>query len=230
MINEDPFKKKISLLQPWMSLIVQAIKKEIKNEHLRKESGLVQKYFQKKAIEKLNVEELSEAYFKEIALEGNEEAGEWLTTRWVLKHAELYQFFAGELTKINPKFDEIAQIPSESAQLMLRYSVNQFGATTTYIFSILNSVMFAEEDYLKLREAALKELETKVIDEESALPQETVEEIKSRYEKEIQKLTGKYEKRLQGVERKYFQDVEGLRKQISQLHKKIGEMCASAVR
>jgi len=159
-----------------------------------------------------------------------DELGEWLTTRWVLKHAELYQFFAGELTKINPKFDEIAQIPSENAQLMLRYSVNQFGATTTYIFSILNSVMFAEEDYLKLREAALKELETKVIAEESAFPQETVEAIKSRYEKEIQKLTDRYEKRLQGVERKYFQDVEGLRKQISQLHKKIGEMCASAVR
>jgi len=229
MIKEDPFKKKIALLQPWMNLIVNTIKKEIKNEHLRKEFWLVQKYFQKKAIEKLNVEELSDAYFKEVALEGNEEVGEWLTTRWVLKNAELYQFFAGELTKINPKFDEIAEIPSESSHLMLRHSLSQFGAMTTYIFSVLNSVMFAEEDYLKLREAALKELETKAAEEELALPKETLEAVKSRYEKEILKLTEKYEKRLQGMERKYFQDVDGLRKQVSQLHKKIGEF-ASAVR
>ena len=52
---------------------------------------------------------------------------------------------------------------------------------------------------------------------------ESIEAVREYYEKEMRKRVEKYEKRLQGVERKYVQDIDGLKKQISQLHRKLGE-------
>ena len=155
---------------------------------------------------------MSAAYLKEIA-EGDEDLGEKITARWVLKNAELYQFFVDALSKVNPKYDEIETLPPDLSALLLNTAVTQFGARTVYIFSILNAVVFTEEQLAKLIEAALSEI----------VPQQEKRELTATdYEKQMRKLVEKYEKRMQGIERKYFQDVEGLKKQIAQLHKKLG--------
>lgn len=221
MIKEDPYSLKFDKLGPWVIDIFQVIKKELRNDHLLKSPAFIQKYFPKRSLDKLTIDEFANAYVKEIA-EGNEELGEKVVARWVLKNAELYQFFVTELSKINPKYDEIDDLSAEISSFLLNTSVNRFGASATYIFSVLNAVIFSEEQFCKLREMALLEKsQEKPLEVKRTF--ESMEAIQEHYEKEIRKLTEKYEKRMQGVERKYIQDVEGLRKQIAQLHKKIGE-------
>jgi hypothetical protein len=221
MIKEDPYRIKFEKLQPWVNDIFQAVKKDLRNDHLLKTPSFVQKYFPKRALDKLTSEEFTAAYVKEIA-EGDEELGEKVVTRWVMKNAELYQFFATELSKINPKFDEIGSLPPEVSSFLLNTSVGQFGAAATYIFCVMNAVVLSQEQLASLREMAIAEsAQAKTREEKRSF--ESVDAVREHFEKEICKLTEKYEKRLQGVERKYVQDIEGLRKQIAQLHKKLGE-------
>ncbi|MBS0603908.1 MAG: hypothetical protein JSS60_02595 [Verrucomicrobia bacterium] len=225
MIKEDPYKIKFEKLQPWTNDIFQAVKKDLRNDHLLKTPSFVQKHFPKRALDKLTIEEFAAAYIKEIA-EGDEELGEKVVARWVMKNAELYQFFASELSKINPQFDQIDSLPAEVSSFLLNTSVGKFGATATYIFCVMNAVVLTEEQFNKLKELALAE-KNSVQTKEEKPAFASLDAMKEHYEKEIRKLTEKYEKRMQGVERKYVQDVEGLKKQISQLHKKLGEKCAA---
>ena len=127
MIKEDSYKIKFDKLQPWINDIFQAVKKDLRNEHLLKTPSFVQKHFSKKAVDKLTVQEFAGAYQKEIA-DGDEDLGGRVVARWVLKNAELYQFFASELSKINPKFDEIESISNETSAFLLNASIRQFGA------------------------------------------------------------------------------------------------------
>jgi hypothetical protein len=221
MIKEDPYQVKFDKLGPWIIDIFQVIKKDLRNDHLLKSPAFIQKYFPKRSLDKLAIDEFSNAYIKEIA-EGNEELGEKIVARWVLKNAELYEFFVTELSKINPKYDEIDDLPAEIGSFLMNTSVSRFGATMTYIFGILNAVVFTEEQFHKLREMALLEKSQMKSPEERRIF-ESIEAVKEYYEKEICKLTEKYEKKMRGVERKYIQDIGGLKKQIAQLHKKIGE-------
>src|ERR1700722_6714830 len=220
MIKEDSYHIKFEKLSPWIHDIFQLIKKELRNDHLLKSPSFVQKHFPKRPLDKLSIEELSNAYMKEIA-EGNEEVGEKVLSRWVLKNAELYHFFVEKLSKINPKYDEIIELSADASSFILNTSVSCYGATATYIFSILNAVVFTEEQLQKLREFALQEkLQAKPAEEHGSF--ESVEAVKEHYETQMHKLTEKYEKRMLGIERKYVQDVEGLKKQIAQLHRKAG--------
>lgn len=220
MVREDSYRIKFQKLQPWMEEIFRPLKKDLRNDHLLKSAAFVQKHFPKRPLDKLTTQEFALAYIQEI-VDGDEELGEKVVTRWMMKNAELYQFFADELSKINPQFDEIESLSKEVSAPLLNTSVSQFGSIATYIFCVMNAVVLGEEQFLKLREMALAAKEAEFASEEK--PAETVESVHEYYAKEIRKLTEKYEKRVQGVERKYVQDVEGLKKQIAQLHKKMGE-------
>jgi hypothetical protein len=221
MIQEDSYKIKFDKLKPWAALIFHPIKKELRNEHLLKTPAFAQKHFPKRALDKLTSEEFAAAYLSEIA-EGSEEVGENVVTRWMMKNGEVYQLFATELTKINPKFDEIESLPADVSALLLNTAVAQFGASATYIFSIMNAVVLNEEQLNKLREMALLEISNQAVNQD-VQGFKSVEEATQHYEKAISKLTEKLEKRLQGVERKYNQDVDGFKKQIAQLHRKLVE-------
>lgn len=219
MIKEDTYSVKLEKLQPWTMEIFQAIRKELRNEHLMKTPSFVLKYFAKRPLDKLSVEELADAYIREIA-EGNEELGERVVAHWVMKNAEVYQLFATELSKVNPRFDEIVNLPADVSAFLLNTSLSQFGAVPTYIFCVMNAVVLSNEQFSKLRELALQEPSQLKV-EEAVEGVVSIEALKERHEKEIRKLTEKYEKRVQGIERKYVQDVDGLKKQIAQLHKKL---------
>jgi hypothetical protein len=226
MLKEDIYKIKFDKLQPWVNDIFHAVKKDLRNDHLLKTPSFVQKHFPKRALDKLTTEEFAAAYLKEIA-EGDEELGEKVVARWVMKNAELYQFFATELGKVNPKFDEIESLSPEFSAHLLNTSVTQYGAIATYIFCVMNAVVLTEQQLAKLRELAIAEgTAVHKLPEKGSF--ESMEALREHYEKEMRKLTEKYEKRLQGVERKYVQDVDGLKKQISGLHKKLGEKSVTA--
>ena len=215
MIKEDLYVKKFALLQPWIGDILTLVKKEIKSEHLRKDGAFMLQHFPKKTIDKISLEELIAIYSKEVG--HNEQVGEWIASRWILKHGEVYHFFAERLKKINPKFDEIAEIPATAAQELIKEGSLHFGAKAIYIFSILNAVMFSSNDFAALRSTAEKEKSPVT---ESA----PVELSKDNFENELRKLKEKYEKKVLGLEAKYIRDTEGLRKQIGQLQKRVGEL------
>lgn len=220
MIKEDPYKIKFQKMDPWICDIFQVIKKDLRNEHLLRSPVFIQKHFSKRSLDKLTIEEFSNAYVNEVA-EGDEELGEKIVARWVMKNAEIYHFFVTELSKINSKYDEIEELPLDTSSFLLQTALDRFGATLTYIFCILNSVVLTEEQLLKLREVALLEKSQMPAQEKPIL--KSVEAVQEYYEKEIRKLTEKYERRMQGIERKYVQDLEGFKKQIAKLHKKLGE-------
>jgi hypothetical protein len=218
MIQEDLSQIKFGKLKLWENEIFQLIKKDIKSEYLRQHPEFVLKHFHKRAVDKLTAEEIVKACVRELA-DGNEAFAEWAIARWVMKNGEIYQYFATELTKINPKFDEITSIADDVAALLLKVAIAQFGAKRTYLFSVMNSVSFSPSTFESLKSAAEQE-PVAVVEDVAEL---SVDAVKAHYETQIQKLTDKYEKRLQGLEKKYVIDTEGLKKQIAQLHKKLGE-------
>ena len=138
----------------------------------------------------------------------------------MIKNADLYNFFAYELAKINPKYNEIESISDEMSVFLLNASIHQYGAISTYLFCILNAVVFTDQQLKKLREMALSE---KAQQPEEKPAFKSVDDVKEHYEKELRKVMEKCENKVQGLERKYIQDVEGLKKQIAQLHKKLAE-------
>lgn len=215
-MKDVSFREKIEILQPVLHDILSDIKKELKNEHLRKDIVFTNKYFSKKTIDKITIEDLAEGYLRALR-DGNEEAGEWISSRWMLKHPEVYQFFAEKLSEINPKFDEITKIEDSAAEKIKKEAIEAFGPKDTYIFSILNSVVFPQfifED-LKNKISSLAPVEIEV---DGVL---TPEELKKKYENNLAKLTEKYEKKLASLEKKYVQDMDGYKKQIATLQRRL---------
>jgi len=211
-MKEIAYIQKIELLNPFLNEILTEIKKDLKNEHLRKDLAFSQKYFARKSLDKIGVADLKEGYLKALA-EGNEEAGEWIASRWMLKHPEVYQFFADKLTAINPEFDQIEKIVDNEAREILQEAFKEFGARVTYIFSIFNSVAFSELIYEELKkniDSSQGQVEEDVVD---------LDDLKKKYAAIIDKLTEKYEKKLLSLERRYTQDIEGYKKQIAALQR-----------
>lgn len=159
MLKEISYKEKFTSIEPWAIFLIKSVKKDLKKEHLRSNPQLVRKYFVRKMVEKLTLEELTEGYLQEVK-EGNEEVGDWITSRWMLKNAEIYHFFAEKLAEINPQFDEIEVLDEKQGWELMREAVGIYGSSLTYVFCILNSVAFNEAIYKELREHALAELQS----------------------------------------------------------------------
>ncbi|MFT4554276.1 MAG: hypothetical protein ACI9S8_002926, partial [Chlamydiales bacterium] len=109
MLKDAEYKEKFQLLMPWMLGIIDVVKKDLKNEHLKKDKVFFKKYFFGKQLKNLTSEELSPAYAEAI-VEGKENLGEFISTRWLLKKTEVYDFFEEQLRSVNPKFDEIDEL------------------------------------------------------------------------------------------------------------------------
>jgi hypothetical protein len=223
MIKDLPLKSKFEYLGPVFSKILQDIKRDVRNEHMKQDREFVQKYFSKSYVEKVSSSEIDKAYFNEIVAQNNEKLADWVISKWIMKHAEVYELFVTELSKINQNFEEIELIDVNVAKSIVTKSVDLFGIEDTYIFSLLNSVAFSDEMFEFLKNEVLKnrskedglELKEKSVD---------VATLVLQHQQEILKLTDRYEKRLQATVKKYSQDVEGLRKQVGILQKKLCEI------
>lgn len=222
MLKDVTYKDKFKLLDQWLQMIVESVKKDLKIEHLKKDWQFAKKYFPNKNIAKLSAEELTEGY--KLALNNEETAealAEFISNRWLLKNTELYHFFEERLQKINPNFNDLVEIEHKQAQSLMEEAVNHFGAPKTYLFSIINSVVFPKEIYDKLSQQAQhtakeESEQAKVLEEKLSL-----DAIHQTYQQQIARLTDRYEKKLLGLEKKYHQDVGNLKKQISTLQRKL---------
>lgn len=227
MYKNATYKEKFADLHEWMPLVIESIKKDLRNEHLKKDFLFVKKFLSSKNIHKVTTQELAEAYHKAIQeQESGEELGEFMTSRWLLKNSDLYEFFERELTKINPDFASLEEIAPSHANALIDASVREFGAPQTYLFSVLNSVVFPKEVFQKLKAQAKqiqdqKDQETKKGDEIAS-----IEQLRKNYEQEAARMVDKYEKKLSGMQKKYTTDVENLKKQVAQLQRKLQEKSA----
>lgn len=222
MLKDATYKEKCLRLKSWMPQIMETVKKDLKNDHLKKDFRFVKKYLTGKNINKLTTQDFVEAYVSALEQEENaEEIAEFVTNRWLIKNTELYDYFEKALSEISTDFTQLAEIEPKKSQEIIDRSVVSFGAPRTYVFSIMNSVVFPTEIYEKLDMRA-KEAQKKA-EHEEAIQQKHIahESLKQHYEEQIARLTDKYEKKLSGMERKYFQDIDALRKQIIALQKRL---------
>ncbi|SCA62414.1 Uncharacterized protein SCG7086_AA_00260 [Chlamydiales bacterium SCGC AG-110-P3] len=218
--------EKVRHLVTFMPAIVSDVKKDLKSEHLRSDQQFLKQYFAGKQRQKLTVDELVVAYSQEITEKENEGLAEFLCNRWLIKNTDLYDHFSTFLQKINPEFDDIESIDDEMAAQMVGTAEKEYGSLRTYLFAVLNSVVFSESVYADLAQRA-------EIDFQAASKPVQTDEVKSiealvkKHEKELRKVTDKYEKRLLGLEKKYHQDTATLKKQVGNLQRKLSEQAAS---
>lgn len=223
MLKDATYREKFSTLNVWMPTIVQAIKKELKNENL-KNPAFARQYFPGKNVSKLNENDFAEAYQNAIANpEYGEEIAENIANCWLMKHSDTYHFFEEELSKINPNFDQIQTLELAQAQSLINRSIVEFGAPNTYLFCVLNSVALPQETYEHLGRQAEIDAKTNEEQEGIRLQAESLASLQRSYEQNMARLTDKYEKKLAGMQKKYTTDVESLKKQISSLQRKLAQ-------
>ncbi len=216
-MKKNPF---ISL-QPWMGQILHAIRKDIKNDHLAVDKVFYKTHFGSRPLNRLDIEEIFSVYERELLKGDQEELVEWAINRWVFKHGDVYRHFADRLAKINSNFQEISSLTESESMQVLEGAAASFGALTVYLFSALNSVVFPETIFERMRKEAVSEQEFLKEQESHAAEKESLEQLKTRYERETRRLQEKYEDRLNGVQRKYAIDVEALKKQIRSMQQKL---------
>lgn len=155
MLKDATYKEKFELLSDWMPLVVDSVKKDLRNEHLKKDYGFAKKYLPSKNLNKVTTEELTEAYRSAVSQEPKaEEIVEFIFNRWLLKHTEVYQFFEDSLQRISPNFMELTEIGQNESTQIMKSAVSLFGATNTYLFAVINSVVFPKSVFEELLQQA----------------------------------------------------------------------------
>ena len=222
MLKNSTYKEKFALLKPWMHAILDPIKKDIKNEHLRQDASFFNQYFAGKQLNKLSLEEMVDGYTQALShAENAEELAEFLSNRWLLKHGDLYHHFEEELSQISNHFQELEVLEKEPSLRMMEKAADQFGAPKTYLFCVLNSVVFPEEVFTLLGEKAQSEAMQKEVELQQMQEESSRKEKEMDHSMQLTRLTDKYEKKLVGMQKKYTQDVAALKKQIATLQRKL---------
>lgn len=222
MLKDTTYKEKFQILNDWLDGIIETVKRDLRNEHLKKDWNFVKKYFAGKNSNKLTTEDLVLAYRSAIADEENgEEIGEFIAARWLLKNTEIYQFFEEKLRAITTDFSTLTEISYPQAEAIMNEAVTHFGAPKTYLFCVINSVVFPENIYAELRKKAKAQDDQEAIHAEEAKEQLLYDDLKKIHDREVLRLTDRYEKKLLGMQKKYLVDMEGFKKQIAQLQRKL---------
>lgn len=222
MYKHSTYRAKFSLLQEWVPSIIQQLKRDLKNEHLSKNGYFVRKFLGGKPLSQLTVNELADAYHRAIQEEEKgEELAEFITARWLLRNQEMYQFFEDSLKQIDPAFDTLETLALEQAQPIVDESVRRFGPTGTYVFSVLNSVVFPSQVFEQLKQAALAAKQAEAATVERDEEQESLLRLNQNLERELSRLQEKQERKLSTLQKQHQVEVEGLKKQIAQLQRKV---------
>lgn len=221
MLKDSTYKEKFTMLKTWMPLIIETTKKDLKNDHLKRDPGFARLYLPGKNAAKLTTDEMAEAYSKAIESDSGEELAEFIANRWMLKHSDIYEYFEQELSKINPNFSEIQDIDKPTATKIMEGAVHQFGSIATYLFCVFNSVVFPEDVYKQLGSHASKTVVDKKEEDQKNAEDASLEALKRNHEQQMARMVDKYEKKLLGLQKKYILDVETLKKQIANLQRKL---------
>ncbi|MBS0625862.1 MAG: hypothetical protein JSS32_07420 [Verrucomicrobia bacterium] len=210
---------KFETLRPWLKDILSSIKRDIKADYLPADKIFYRAHFGNRPLNRLSADEIYAAFEKEL-LAGNESLAEWVVNHWVFQHGELYDHFAEQLSQINPEFDEVKEL-TEAQTTKILAGTEAFGAIQTYLFSVLNAVVFPASTFEKLRQAAILEKSQREEAEASQSAKESLEQTIEIQQREIARLQDKCESKVAGVLKKYTTDTEALKKQIKALQQKL---------
>ena len=200
--------------------ILDAIKRDIKTDHLPASPAFARTHFGNRPLNRLTTEEIFAAYEKDL-LAGDADLAEWVVNHWVFQHGDVYNHFAERLSQISEDYSEIQGLTEEESEKVLEGAISSFGALNVYLFSVLNGVVFPESVFQSLREAALKEEAAQQKEAAAADERQTVEQMKEKFAREIARVQEKCEGKIAGVLKKYATEVEALKKQIRSLQKQI---------
>lgn len=225
MSTETDIKNKLQELKDWMPAIIECIKRDLKNEHLKKDLQFAKHYFGTTNISKLDTQDLSKAYIQAIdERENGKEIAEFIAHRWIFRNSEMYQFFEMRLSAIHPNFTEIIELPNGDAKILMDNSIQEFGALKTYIFAMLNCVAFSNDILQKLKLLACEDCKALEENKRISAEKRSYEDLIFAHSQEIARTVDKYEKKLSGIQKKYMHDVGILKKQIAQLQRRLAEV------
>ncbi len=158
MLKDSTYDQQYALLEECIPDIIRSIRRDLRVDHLKQDDGFLKKHFGKKSPNKLKTEDLVPVYSPYLK-EGDEKIWEFFTERWLMKHGGIYDFFEAGLMTVAKDFTELEELDEEFSKRLASESVKHFGALDTYIFCVLNTVVFPESVYKELREAAHKDQE-----------------------------------------------------------------------
>lgn len=207
------YQDKILQVRSWIEDVIETVKKDLKNEHLKIDPAFCRRHFLGKHYTEVDINMLATAYLKEIQ-GGNVGLAEFIATRWLLKNSDIYGFFEEQLKNINPDFEAIKEISAADTARIIDTAVNLFGAVKSYIFSVFNEVAFTAAVFEKLGEAALQESSKQRKEYEERQEKLSIYEMQKRHEREMHAMKDRYEKKLSGLQRKYIHDTDLLKKRL----------------
>lgn len=234
MLKDTNYQEKFVILNDWIPVIIDEVKKDLRQDHLKRDIGFARQFFPSKNPSKLTLDELVSGYDKALAKpEIAEELGEFISNRWLLKNTDLYYFFEENLKKVTNDFQDLKELERPFADKLAEEASRLFGPGKVYLFSVLNSVVFPKEVLETLRKEAEKERAKKIAKESEDIENKSWQDKEKNYQLQIARLEDRYEKKILGLQKKYQIDIETLKKQIATLQRKVleskGEHEAAAV-
>lgn len=213
-------KNQFETIQPWIFEVLAAIKKDIKTDHLPGSPAFMRTHFGNRPLSRLTAEEIYAAYEKDL-LAGDDDLAEWVINHWVFKHGDIYSHFAEHLSRLSEDYSSIEILTEEQSEAILKEAIVRFGALKTYLFAVLNGVVFPEGVFERLRALAVTEEAKKKREEKQEKEQLNLMQLTERYSRDVARLNEKYESKIAGVMKKYTTEVEALKKQIRSLQKQL---------
>src|SRR4051794_29125719 len=109
MLKDTGYQEKFVMLKTWIPEIVEGVKKDLKNEHLKIDKAFCKRYFLGKSLMQIQTPEMAVAYEKDIA-DGNAGLGEFIATRWLLKNTDVYGYFEMKLKSLTSDFEALEEL------------------------------------------------------------------------------------------------------------------------
>jgi len=215
MLKESTLKQRFEMIEEFLPDILQMIRKDLRQEHLKQDKEFLKNHFAGKNPNKLTVDELVQAYAP-LLRDGGEEYWDFFSDRWLRRHTEMYYFFEEKLKEYDENFTELECLDPSFARELSKEAKTLFGPRSTYIFAVLNEVVFPQEIYDELNQEAR-------IKEDRVEEKRAGEDPEARHQREMRNLQSKYEKKLLGYQRLYDRDVSALKKQVASLQRKLAD-------
>ena len=215
-VAQQTWAGRFSLLSPWFSDIVTAVKRDCRSEHLRLDPGFVRQHFGGVPVQRISIEEMRTVYLQQI-LAGHDRLAEFIANRWLFRNMDIYRFFEGFLEKISPEFEKITEVPAEKAEFLVKEACEKFGAEKTFCFVTINEVALPKPISEKLQRRALESLSER----QKEQPADEHEEVEERLRGEMDRLKERHEKKIAEMTKKQQQEVQRLQREISQLKEQV---------
>jgi hypothetical protein len=220
-IDRKTWAGRYSLLTPWFFDIINAVKRDCKNEHLRLNPGFVREHFSGMPLHRITLDEMRAVYLR-LILGGNDQLAEFISNRWLFRNMELYNFFEKALSEVLPDFEKISELTQEQAEKLIREASEKFSCEDVFCFVVLNDVVIPQDVFNRLQRQAVEALakRQKEAENQGGSPEEKwrqeVERLKERQEKKIQEMTKRHQQEVVRLN----SEIAKLKEIVTQLKKK----------